>query len=256
MALRHRRALITGIVLILALALIAGFLYLTGARAAGSAVAEFFTRCAAQSVASPKGCPQSSADTGTDFRWTLVGDPSASLALTVNGSGKVLATGHYLMIETFSGTFPNGLRHRLQGGPFEAVVGWNGGAMKVERVSQVKAPHLEAPSAVSDTAIKNAVAAAFKACTAAPPDGAPDCPQFDFAPDAANFHWTVNGDPLADTTVTFDGDRGVWQVMGNYSFHDSFDLLTGHQEHDVNGTYFAYVVYDGSQLITVYIRHI
>lgn len=253
---KRGRVSVLGIGAVLALALIAGVVYVGEVRAVDKAVADFFAKCAAATVASPQGCPQSSADTGTDFKWALVGDPSASLTLSINGSGNIHATGHYLMLDTFSGTFPNGVRHRVQGGPFEAVIEWNGGTMKVQRVTAAKAPRLAAPQAVTNPAIKSVVATAFKGCTAAPADGAPDCPQFDFAPGASNFRWSINGDPLTDTTVTFDSDRGVWQVLGNYSFHDSFDLASGRQEHDVNGTYFAYVIYDGSKVVAVYIRHI
>ena len=253
---KHRRGLSIGVAVVVTLAVTAGLTYAAGTRAASSAVSDFFARCAAATVASPPGCPQSSPDTGTDFRWVLVGDPSSSLAFSLGASGTLRATGHYLMLDSFGGTFPNGVRHRVQGGPFEALLKWEGGAMKVQRVTTATAPHLTPPSAVSDAALKSTVAEAFRNCVTAPPDGAPDCPQFDFAPSATNFKWTINGDPLADSTVTYDGDRGVWQVMGNYSFHDSFDLASGHEEHDVNGTYFAYVVYDGSKLIPVYIRHI
>ncbi len=243
-------------VLIIILAAAAAVAYIDATRAVSGAVGVFFASCAAATGPSPHGCPQSSSESGTDFRWALVGDPSSSLAVSFTGPQSLRAIGHYLMLETYSGTFPNGERHRLVGGPFEAAVRWSWGSATVERIASTKAPGLAAPQGVTDSALRSAVAAAFKNCTSAPPDGAPDCPQFDFAPAASNFHWTINGDPLADTSIKFDADRGVWEVLGNYSFHDSFDVASVHEEHDVNGTYFAYVIYDNSTVRAVYIRHI
>ena len=215
----------------------------------------FFAKCAAATVASPDGCPQSSFDSGSGFKWTIVGDPSATLALSMDSSNKVHAIGHYLMLDTFRGGFSGGLHHRFEAGPFEAVMTWSGGSMNIESVSRAfGAPQLTPPPDVTDAKVKAAVSAAFKACTKAPPDGTPDCPQYDFVFQATNFHWTIKGNPLSGAAVSFDADQGIWKVTGNYTFHDSYDeSYLGHQEYDRSGTYSAYVIYTGTKVVAVYI---
>lgn len=232
---------------------------LTLTSAASSAIAkslgDFFAKCAAATVASPAGCPQSSFDSGSGFKWTVVGDPTSALALSIDSSNKVHAIGHYLMLNTFRSSFSNGLNHRFEAGPYEAVMVWNGSTMNIDGVSRsFDAPQLTAPTGVTDAQIKAAVLAAFKACVKAPADGSPDCPQYDFVFEAINFHWTLKGNPVTTAAVSFDADKGFWKVTGRYTFHDSYDeSFLGHQESDRSGTYSAYVIYTGTKVTTVYI---
>ena len=229
-----------------------------GSVAIKKAIGDLFAKCAAATVASPVGCPQSSSESGTGFTWALVGDPAASVALSVDSSSKVHAIGHYLMLDTFGGTFPNGVRHRIESGAYEAVMDWSGSSMNIASVSPVpKAPPLNPPASVMEVDVKAAVASAFQACTAVPVDGSPDCPQSDYAFAASDFRWTIKGDPLVGSTVSFDADHGFWKVVGTYTFHDSYDTSSaGHQEHDLTGTYVAYAIYDGAKVVTIYVSHV
>jgi len=206
---------------------------------------DFFANCAAATVASPDGCPESSFDSGSGFKWTIVGDPTSSLALSIDTSNKVHAIGHYLMLDTFRSSFTNGVNHRFEAGPYEAVMDWNGSTMNTESVSRAfEAPQLTAPADVTDAQIRAAVLAAFKSCTKAPPDGSADCPQYDFVFEASNFHWTLKGNPVTSAAVSFDADKGFWKVTGRYTFHDSYDeSFLGHQETNRSGTYSAYVIH-------------
>ncbi len=227
----------------------------TASAAIAKSIGDFFAKCVAATVASPDGCPQSSFESGAGFTWALVGDPAASLALSIDRSNKVHAIGHYLMIDTFNGTYPNGIRHRVEGGPYEAVMDWSGSSMTIDSVSQTfNATQLTAPAGVTEADVKAAVTAGFQACTAAPADGSPDCPQYDFVFQASNFHWTLKGDPLTGANVSFDADKGFWKVTGNYTFHDSYDeSYLGHQESDRSGTYSAYAIYNGTKVLVIYI---
>jgi hypothetical protein len=227
----------------------------TASTAIRKSLGDFFAKCAAATVASPDGCPQSSYRSASGYTWTLVGDPAASLALSIDRANKVHAIGHYLMLYTFNDTYPSGVRHRVDGGPYEAVMNWTGSSMNIDTVSRVyAAPQLAAPTGVTEADVKAAVTVAFQACTAAPADGSPDCPQYDFVYQATNFHWTLKGDPLAGATVSFDSDKGFWKVTGNYTFHDSYDqTYSGHHENDRSGTYSAYAVYDGTKVVSVYV---
>jgi hypothetical protein len=232
-------------------------LTLTSAASAAirKSLGDFFAKCATATVANPDGCPQSSFESGSGFTWTMIGDPAASLALSIDRANKVHAIGHYLMLYTFNGTYPSGVRHRVEGGPYEAVMDWTGSSMNIGTVSRAfTAPQLSAPAGVTEADAKAAVAALFQACTAAPADGSPDCPQYDFVYQAANFRWTVKGDPLAGANVSFDADKGFWKVTGNYTYHDSYDQpYFGHRESDRSGTYSAYAIYDGAKVVAVYI---
>ena len=227
----------------------------TASAAIKKSIGDFFATCVAATVASPNGCPQSSFESGSGYAWKLVGDPAATLGLSLDSSNKVHAVGHYLMLDTFNGTFPNGVRHRVEGGPYEAVMAWTGSSMNIDTVSQTfNATQLTAPAGVTAADVSAAVSAAFQACTTAPADGSPDCPQDDFVFDASNFHWTLKGDPLAGASVSFDADKGFWKVTGNYTFHDSYDeSYLGHQESDRSGTYSAYAIYNGTKVVAVYI---
>jgi hypothetical protein len=232
---------------------------LTLSSAASSAIhqslGDFFAKCAAATVASPSGCPQSSFDSGSGFRWTVVGDPTAPLDLSIDTSNKIHAVGHYVMLDSFHSSFSTGLSHRFESGPYEAVMAWSGDSMTIESVSRAfSASQLSPPSTVTDAQIKASVLAAFKACVKAPSDGSPDCPQYDFVFEASNFHWTLAGNPTASATLTFDGDQGFWKVTGKYTFHASYDeSFLGHQNDNRSGTYSAYVIYTGTKVITVYI---
>jgi hypothetical protein len=232
---------------------------LTLTSAASDAVAtslgSFFAKCAAATVASPTGCPQSSFDSGSGFKWTVVGDPASSLDLSIDTSNKIHAIGHYLMLDTFHSSFANGLSHRFEAGPYEAVMVWDGSTMSIDSVSRAfGAPQLTVPANVTDAQVKAAVLAAFKTCIKAPPDGSADCPQYDFVFEATNFHWTLTGNPVTSAVVSFDADQGFWKVTGRYTFHDSYDeSYIGHQENNRTGTYSAYVIYTGAKVVAVYI---
>jgi len=79
-----------------------------------------------------------------------------------------------------------------------------------------------------------------------------DCPQFIARPLADNVRWTLNGDPLASATVSFDSNTGAFKVRGDFRMTASFQISGYPSSADsATATYDAYVLWDGQSLQVV-----
>jgi hypothetical protein len=80
-----------------------------------------------------------------------------------------------------------------------------------------------------------------------------DCPQR--APDAglSNVRWTLNGDPIAGATVTFDPNSGILTVHGNFNMSVSYYWLGSHPKSGRSyiTAYDAHLLWDGQNLQVV-----
>ncbi len=235
----------------------------SAAKSAEDSVRTFFTDCAARTAAAPDNCPQRVNDfQASNVHWSLVGDPSAGIrfesARQGQGQGlQVVAVGHWLMTVAYDGTYPDGTRHRYDGGAYALALTWDGqkfGAAQSGGFAADPKPLIR-PAAATDDVVKAAVAQAFQACAKVTSSGgSPDCPQSHFAYMATNSAWSLNGDPLAGATVGFDEQTGILTVDGSYSMTFSYDSpFSGHQTDVQQGNYKAYVLWDGQKPECLYI---
>ena len=246
----------------------------TDQRAGATAVAKFFDACLSQPTSdygiSDSLCHQNvyigdcwfytTLCIGKSFKWSLVGDPSSELRYTLDSSGQLQAVGHYLMEASFS--TQDSSRHDVSAGPFIARLVRNGNAFTVSGLTSgqdaqhqflVKAPGLKDPGA-DKAVLLAAVKSFFEACAGAlTSEGAPDCPAVVYGhclPAPVPTVWTIKGDPAAGARVTWNGERGVYSVGGDYRFHAAVAAgCTGRSSfsEDVGGMYWATVIWTQSQ---------
>ena len=81
-----------------------------------------------------------------------------------------------------------------------------------------------------------------------------DCPQRLSAPDSSNVSWTLNGDPVGGSSVTFDQNSGLFTVKGNFAMTANFDISGyPYSRPSYNTTYEAYLLRSAQalQLVTI-----
>jgi hypothetical protein len=220
-----------------------------------------FADCAKVTTLSAQNCPQSSYGVSEPVTWSLVGDPAANLQFGVSAYGPpnlIVADGHFVMVLAFStgATPPTG--HRFVGGPYEASFNISGNSLSLANlVAGGQASALAAPSDASDTAIKAAVASAFKTCALITAFAFIDCPQSMGGYNPSNIKWALVGDPTASgVQITWDGGVGAYTVTGTYDMTLTFDdaNLGPGQKLDVPGRYAAHVLWTAGAAQVVYIE--
>jgi hypothetical protein len=147
----------------------------------------------------------------------------------------------------------SGTSHEVVAGGYNALLVLAQTDLTVASISAAaSAPALLRPTSVTDQAVKDVVSKAFAACAQAPVTAEADCPQDLIRAIADNVRWTLNGDPLASATVTFDSQTGVFKVHGNFSTTASFQI-NGYTTSGDSGTttYDAHVLWDGQSLQVV-----
>jgi hypothetical protein len=149
----------------------------------------------------------------------------------------------------------SGTEHVPSGGSYEATLLLAGAEVKVDRIQNVEALALQRPAGATDQAAKDLVAKALAQCAAVSAESVADCPQF--APDVilTDVHWTLNGDPLAGSIVSYDGTTGLLTVHGNFSMAVSYKWFGSYPKsgHSYTKAYDARLFWDGQalQLITI-----
>jgi hypothetical protein len=230
----------------------------SGTQKAGDAIKAAFAVCAAATSLRPEACPQSDSQPLADQpRWQLIGDPTADLAVALDASQQLAATGYYQMIFGYHPTYGSGTEHDAIGGGYRALLRLT--STDVQPGSLAPATDLPAasrPSGATDQAATDLVAKALTACAAATSAEVNDCPQLTTlsVTNPTNLHWTLTGDPVAGATVSFDGARSVLTVSGNFSMGIDFDMSGGHfHETSPVNRYRADLFWNGSalQLVTI-----
>jgi hypothetical protein len=228
-----------------------------GLEQAKAAVRAAFGQCALRT--SPNldsdGCPQtigfSLAGSG---RWQLVGDPTQDMVVSFDKDMNAIATGHFQMVYGYQVSGGGGVQHLPASGGYGASLALAADAVTVASIQPSKGlPSLARPDGASDQAAKDLVAAAFKRCAAVRAQIVADCPQALLSV-ATNVRWTLVGDPLLGSNVSFDPDTGQITVQGNFAMTVTYTFL-GYPKKDpsFNSRYTAYLFWDGQkvQLLTI-----
>jgi len=165
-----------------------------------------------------------------------------------------VAAGHFQMVYSYQVSGGGGVQHFPAGGGYAASLTLAADAVTVASMQPAKGlPALARPDAASDQAAKDLVAAAFRHCAAARAQIVADCPQALLSV-ATNVRWTLVGDPLAGSTVSFDPDTGQLTVQGNFAMTVTYNFF-GYPKKDpsFNSRYVAYLFWNGQglQLVTI-----
>jgi hypothetical protein len=222
-----------------------GALTAKGQAAATSAIDSAIGACTAQTSSIPSGCPMSDIGVNTTaaVAWQPIGDPASWMSYYIDDkTGQFFAAGHYQLILTVTS---DGTRV-AEGGPFYVFLDPQGDTFKVSKmyasIAGGVAKAVPPPSA-TDQAIKDSLRPLFQTCAASTSYNPVNCPQYTTDFSAA---WRLNGDPLADAKVTFDGDHSYFVVQGTCSFTE-----VGYYPKTAAGAYTAYVFWDGSKPVPV-----
>jgi len=230
-----------------------------GREKASTAIRADFAACAGMSLAAPVGCPQhSDTNATTGLHWQLIGDPMAGASVDFDQDDHLVGAGHFLMTLSYQPPYREGTTaHDVSGGTYEAHLEINGSQLKVSSIDPTgNVPNLSRPAGASDEAAKALVKDAIQKCATATIVNPTDCPQNssrDYT-NLKNIHWTLNGDPVSDATVNWDGEHQTFDVDGHYDMTLEYDELGSHMRtQSTTKIYQAKLIWDGKayQLIRI-----
>lgn len=228
-----------------------------GAAAAAKAVAAAFAACSGEATAGPSACPQTFTGFGAPtLTWTLVGDPFGGASLKADpSSGIVTVLGHFQMVA--NADYAGRVAHRASSGGYMVQLQPSAGSFRAGPISAHDVPADSRPLEATDQAILASVGAALTNCARSTQANPPDCPQ-SIAGEGTNIQWTVQGDPVADAQVVFDGDLASFKVTGTLhltlDYDSQFFGFTRHLTDALSFPYLADVYWDGHQPVVVTIR--
>ncbi len=230
-----------------------------GREKANAAIKAQFQACAGMTVAAPTGCPQHSDINAKDaLHWKLIGDPTAGASVDFDQNENLIGSGHFLMTLSYQPPLRQGTTgHDVSGGAYQAHLQIKGSELQVTSIDQAGSlPNLIRPTAASDDAAKAMVKDALQKCATATIVNPTDCPQntsLDYT-SFKNIHWTLNGDPVGDATVNWDGEHQIFAVIGHYDMTLEYDELGTHvRSQSSTKLYQAKLIWDGNayQLVTI-----
>jgi hypothetical protein len=225
-----------------------------GQEQAKIAVKGFFDNCAKLTSANvdPAVCPQDvTFYLAASGQWRVVGDASQDLAIKFDQQMNGVGTGHFQMVFSYQGSGSPGASQIPSAGAYSASLVLSPTGLTVANVQRAKdVAALTRPAGATDQAAKDLVAAAMTQCATVQAEYVADCPQR--APDAglSNVRWTLNGDPIAGATVSFEPNSGVFTVHGNFNMSVSYYWLGSHPKsgNSYITAYDAHLLWDGQNL--------
>ena len=227
-----------------------------GLDAAKAAIKGAFDACAKATSFSPQGCPQSNdAYFVKSPQWQLVGDPLQDLTISFDQDLNPYGTGHYQMEIAYQDGAPR-THHDLSSGGYTTQLLLAAGGVAVGSISDAQGlPALQRPAGASDQMAKDLVSKALQQCATQHLQSPPDCPQNIIGASVTNVRWTLSGDPLANATVVFDQQSGVFTVHGSFVMSASYDWL-GIAENDKSfyPNYNGLLLWDGQALVLITIE--
>ncbi|MDQ6900578.1 MAG: hypothetical protein M3072_13915, partial [Candidatus Dormibacteraeota bacterium] len=223
-----------------------------GREKAKAAIKASFQTCAGMTEAAPIGCPQHVDTNATQgLQWQLIGDPTTTASVDFDADQHLIGSGHFLMTLSYHPPLrPGTTAHDVSGGAYQAHLQIQGSEVQVTSIDQAgNVPNLSRPTGATDEAAKALVKDAIQKCATATIVNPTDCPQ-NTDRDYTNFkniRWTLNGDPVADATVGWDGEHQVFQVSGHYDMTLDYDELGSHQQtKSSTKLYLAKLIWDGT----------
>ncbi|WP_338176044.1 hypothetical protein [Candidatus Dormiibacter inghamiae] len=230
-----------------------------GREKAKAAIKAQFQSCASSTLTAPTGCPQhSNTNARNGLHWQLIGDPTAGASVDFDQDQHLIGSGHFLMTLSYQPPSREGTTgHDVSGGAYQAHLQIKGSELQITSVDQAGSlPNLIRPSAASDDAAKALVKDALQKCASATIVNPTDCPQNTSrdSTNLKNIRWTLNGDPVSDATVSWDGEHQTFAVIGHYDMTLEYDELGTHMRtQSSTKLYQAKLIWDGNayQLITI-----
>ena len=227
-----------------------------GLDAAKAAIKGAFDACTKATSFSPQGCPQSNdAYFVNSPQWHLVGDPLQDLTISFDQDLNPYGTGHYQMEIAYQDAAPR-THHDLSSGGYKTQLLLAAGGVAAGSISDAQGlPALQRPAGASDQTAKDLVSKALQQCATQHLQSPPDCPQNIIGASVTNVRWTLSGDPLANATVVFDQQSGVFTVHGSFVMSASYDWL-GIAENDKSfyPNYNGLLLWDGQALVLITIE--
>jgi len=208
-----------------------------GVEAKGRAlIANAFAACPQDTVLD--GCAKT-LDPRTTFK--LIGDPAADAKVTVTSAGDVQATGSYRMLTSRPSSDPTRPTQDVINGTFLARFKANAGGLDGVALTR--------PAEASDAALRSAVGAAIQACALATVESPNGCPQAHRSlGTVVSLKWTLVGDPIANSTITYNDGLGIFYVRGRYEMTATYkEIVLGSTiqgDKNDSGNYMALVVWD------------
>lgn len=228
---------------------------------AGTAIGAAFADCAKQASFAPTNCPQAiNTDAIGGPSWQLVGDPTSGLSFSVGGDGWLLAAGHYQMIATYQSGNPPAVHQRPVAGAYQGRLTAANGQLTLQgfAVPAIGVTPLLRQAATDDQTVLAGLKAHFDQCLASTsirPDGCPQHANLAFGT-VSNLVWKADRDPVSGAAVSFDGDTGLFTVVGTYAMTATYDLAdpyqaTRHITDPDSGGYKADLFWDGQKVVFV-----
>jgi hypothetical protein len=195
-----------------------------------------------------RGCPQSSGTSAGSGQWSIVGDPTADLAVRFDQDLNATAIGHYQMVFSYQ---QNGTERVPDANAYTAPLTLTGSDASVASIMSTKdgIPALTRPAQATDETVKALVAKAFTQCAAARVSELANCPEQLVDVDVSGVHWSLGSDPLASGAVTFDPSTGLFTVRGSYAMTASYNSFgIAKTQGSLTTSYEAYLLWDGQAL--------
>ena len=201
-------------------------------------------------------CSPEALGAGSKPTLTLVGDPLNGATDKPDPIGVVNVFGHFHFVETVGSGVDT--RHLPVSGGYSLKLRPSGNGFTPGPPSPYAtvSPAIR-PVGAGDQAILDAVRPALVTCAAAMVAKPADCPQTINA-NATDVQWTLQGDPLAGATVTFDPDADLFKVAGRLTMGVSYNSsLLGIGLHTDSSAIFPFTAdlfWDGSKPVLVTIQ--
>lgn len=226
-----------------------------------AAIAAAITDCAKQTTFATRNCPQAiNTDALGGPSWQLVGDPIGSLVFSVAADGSLIAAGHFQMIASYTSGSPPSAHRRPVGGGYQARLSVSGGKVALQGfvVPAVGVAAATRPAAADDVAVLGGLKGQFDQClssTSIHPDFCPQRANLAFGT-VSNLVWKADRDQMAGASVAFDGNTGLFTVVGTYAMTATYDLAdpyqaTRHITDPDSGDYKADLFWDGQKAVFV-----
>jgi hypothetical protein len=195
---------------------------------AKAAIKAAFAACAQQTSpnADSGACPQTIGySISGSGNWKLVGDPTQDMVVSFDKDFNAVTTGHYQMVFAYSESGVQGVQHSPGSGGYSAALVLAPDALIVASIQPADGlPALARPAAASDQAAKALVAQAFRRCAAVRAQYVADCPQ-ELISVADSVRWTLVGNPLSGSSVSFDQNTGQFTVSGDFAMTVAYDFF-------------------------------
>jgi hypothetical protein len=189
-----------------------------------------------------------SASQSSGVVWKLYGNPVSGAQIEGGGSSYTVfgvATMTVSYVDYFGAQFSE------QNVPYEAVVHSTGTTWHLSLMEAMQDtppnPVVIPRPLVNGVQLRSIVRGAFRICVASrSPTPPPICPAQ--SSDQSGGYWTMQGNPLRNSAVTYDSSTGLLHVVGSYALEYHY-YLYGPNTDPLSGTYDAQIADNNGHLV-------